>query len=106
MSESLLDHAPAIYSASSVEEAAIVCNRMFYPHRLSPLARSDSLSMRLAAWRLGCVTIGDVAYGADVSVRPDGGELHAYHVNVPLTGRLESRYKREEISASPTCCPL
>jgi hypothetical protein len=75
--------------SGSVEEARAFGGRLFYPRRfLHPLQPSERLTARFNVLRLGPLTIGDMQYGADVTLgyeHPD-----AYQVGVPLAGRLEA----------------
>ncbi|GII23306.1 AraC family transcriptional regulator [Planosporangium mesophilum] len=77
------------YQASHLDEARAAVGTTFYPHRLAPLERAPDLSMSLRTVQLGPIMLGRLGYGADVSL--DFGELgNAYHVSIPLSGRVEA----------------
>ena len=75
--------------SSDVEEARAFGSRYFYRRRfLHPLRPSGRLTARFDILRIGALTIGDMQYGADVTLgyeHPD-----AYQVGVPMSGRLEA----------------
>lgn len=61
----------------------------FYPARVETLNRGADLSESLlSAVRLEHVTLGYLRFGSEAMVDP--GALGAYHVNVPLSGRVVS----------------
>lgn len=75
-------------------------NGVFYPARVEPRARGDVLDHSLlTAVRLTHLTLGFVRFGTETQVDP--GALGAYHVNVPLTGRVESVCGDQEFVARP-----
>jgi AraC-like DNA-binding protein len=77
-------------ASRDIDEVRTFGGSHFYPRRfLHPLQRSGRLAARFNVLRLGAVTIGDVQYGADVTLgyeHPD-----AYQVGVPVAGRLIAR---------------
>jgi AraC-like DNA-binding protein len=61
----------------------------FYPARVETLDRGADLSASLlSAVRLNHITLGFLRFGSETMVDP--GALGAYHVNVPLSGRVAS----------------
>lgn len=78
-----------------------VLNNHFYPAAVEPIdPRAPMSRPRLAAVRLAFTTIGYVRFGT--AARVDPGDLAAYHVNVPLQGRVISECGGERALASPT----
>lgn len=78
----------------------------YFPHRLTPLTSAGAESVTLENIGIGPVRIARIDWGADVSVHSE--HPGAYAVNIPLSGRLESRTGRHEISSAPgtaTICP-
>jgi AraC-like DNA-binding protein len=64
-------------------------NAMFYPAQVETLhARARLRDAFLSGTRLTHLTVGFVRFGAETSVDP--GPLGSYHVNVALTGRVDS----------------
>lgn len=75
--------------STSVDEVRAFGGRHFYPRKfLHPLHRSGHLAARFDLLRLGPLTIGDVRYGADVTLGYE--QPAAYQIGVPLAGRLEA----------------
>ena len=74
---------------SDLEQARVAVNTYFYSHFLDLLRPSARLATRFELVRLGPLALGDLWYGADVRLRL--GELGAYHVDIPLSGRLAIR---------------
>jgi AraC-like DNA-binding protein len=74
-------------ASGDIDEVRAFGGSVFYPRKfLHPLQRSGRLAARFHGLRLGAVTIGDVRYGADVTLgyeRPG-----AYQVGIPVAGRL------------------
>ncbi|AWK76132.1 hypothetical protein CBI38_31930 (plasmid) [Rhodococcus oxybenzonivorans] len=77
------------FEARHLDEARAAVGQMYYPHRLAQLTTDSDLAMSLRTVRLGPLTLGRLSYGAEVSL--DFGELeNAYHVSIPLSGRVET----------------
>lgn len=66
-----------------------VASRVFTPHHLEFLRRPRCVDTRLAATRIGAVTVGYLGYGANVSLVHESA-VGDYHVNVPVRGHAES----------------
>jgi AraC-like DNA-binding protein len=75
-------------------------NSHFYPARVEALDRDpDMRDPWLSAIHLTLTTIGYVRFGTTASVDP--GDLSAYHVNVVLSGTVDSRCGDQQAIASP-----
>lgn len=75
-------------------------NSHFYPARVEALDRApDMRDPWLSAIHLTRTTIGYVRFGTTTSVDP--GDLSAYHVNVVLSGTVDSRCGDQQAIASP-----
>ena len=61
--------------------------------------RSWSTQARIRAVRLSHLTLGFVRFGTAATVEPD--RLTGYHVNIPLAGRVVSRYGEQEAVGVP-----
>jgi AraC-like DNA-binding protein len=85
--------------ASTVVEAEILCGMALYPdQKLQILGNEDQFSLQQRIVKLGPVTVGEIAFGADV--RLECGELHdSYHVNIPMTGHIESEHRGIRVTA-------
>jgi AraC-like DNA-binding protein len=79
--------------AETVKDAENLCGLALYPQQeLKILRNPESFSLRQRIGNLGPITIGEIAFGADV--RLECGELHdSYHVNIPVTGHIESEHR-------------
>ncbi|MFG3493466.1 AraC family transcriptional regulator [Streptomyces sp. NPDC047886] len=73
-----------------MDEARHEIGRRFYANSMDVIEeRERSFQARFDTVTLGSLVVGDLSCGADVRMR--FGELGAYQVNVPLSGRLEWR---------------
>lgn len=78
---------PVEYLTRDVDEAARVCDDVYFPHRMTLLHGEESFAMCLRAVDLGAVAVGLLTYAGPV--RLSTGLLETgYQVNVPLTGEL------------------
>jgi AraC-like DNA-binding protein len=76
------------FRSAALEEARLVLQSHFYATRAELLDPADRPAFHFEVVHHGPVTIGDLRCGADV--RMSFGELGSYHVDVPLSGSLES----------------
>jgi AraC-like DNA-binding protein len=85
--------------AETVKDAETLCGLALYPQQeLRILRNPESFSLEQRIGKLGPVTVGEIAFGADV--RLECGELHnSYHVNIPLTGHIESEHRGARVTA-------
>jgi len=85
--------------AGTVKDAENLCGLALYPQqKLEILRNSESFALHQRIGNLGPVTVGEIAFGADV--RLECGELHdSYHVNIPLTGHIESEHRGACVTA-------
>ncbi|UUS30472.1 MULTISPECIES: AraC family transcriptional regulator [Streptomyces] len=82
--------AGTIFRTGDVEEARREIGARFYATFMDVIEqRGRRFSACFDTVHLGAMVVGDMRCGADVRLR--FGELGAYHVNVPLSGRLEVR---------------
>lgn len=72
-----------------LDEARAVLTATYVPISANYLGRPAPLDMRLNVVRLGAVVAGFVAFGQDL--RFSTRETGDYHVNVPLSGQVESK---------------
>ncbi len=73
-----------------MDEARREIGARFYANFMDVIeAEGRPFAARFETVGLGAMVVGDMRCGADVRMR--FGELGAYHVNVPLSGRLELR---------------
>jgi AraC-like DNA-binding protein len=77
---------PLSFRTSSLDETRALVDEFYYPLDINVRGSADRFAFGLDVIQLGPVTLGDVVFHADMSI--DSGDLHAYHVNVPLTGQM------------------
>lgn len=86
--------------AGLLDEFRTQLNSYFYPARVETLSRNANLQTSLlSAVRLEHITLGFVRFGSEAMVDP--GELGAYHINVPLSGRVASECGARQALATP-----
>lgn len=81
------------------DEASRAVADVYFPHRLTDLGKTDRPELELVSADLGGVTIGRMSWGADVAIECD--YPGAYEVNIPLSGRLESRGRSGVVVSEP-----
>jgi AraC-like DNA-binding protein len=85
--------------ANTVRQAETLCGMALYPDQeLQILGNEEQFSLQQRFVTLGPVTVGEIAFGADV--RLECGEQHdSYHVNIPMTGHIESEHRGIRVTA-------
>ncbi|MFE0514560.1 AraC family transcriptional regulator [Streptomyces sp. NPDC058964] len=85
---------------ADLDEARAAIGAMYYDNHMDLLDPGQRLDVDFEMARLGPLTLGELGCGADVRMR--FGDLGAYHVDLPLTGRLAWRQgTRETALATP-----
>ncbi|WP_051791321.1 AraC family transcriptional regulator [Amycolatopsis jejuensis] len=88
------------YRVADLDEARRVLGRHYYRHRLSCLAPTRDVGMRLTTVSLGHMTIGRLSYDSEVHL--GFGELtDAYHVSTPLVGGWEAVWEDRQYLCTP-----
>jgi AraC-like DNA-binding protein len=83
----MLGHVQTVtVTTSDLDQARAVLGRHFYSNFVDVLSPAAGWQARFEVIPAGAVTLGDLHFDADVRI--DFGELGAYHVDVPLAGRL------------------
>lgn len=86
--------------AGLLDEFRAQLNNYFYPARVETLSRNADLQTSLlSAIHLEHITVGFVRFGSEAMVDP--GALGAYHINVPLSGRVASECGPRQALATP-----
>jgi AraC-like DNA-binding protein len=86
--------------AGLLDEFRAQLNSYFYPAKVETLGRGAELrTSLLSAVNLEHITLGFVRFGSEAMVDP--GALGAYHINVPLTGRVASECGARQALATP-----
>jgi AraC-like DNA-binding protein len=73
--------------------------KAYFPHELTLLTGEDTPQATLQTLGLGPVLVGYVGWGADVQVACD--YPNAYEINMPVSGRLESRGRHGPVTSGP-----
>ena len=71
----------------------------FYPYTIDQVTASQQFSTDCQITRAGPITISDATYHADVRLTFAEGRT-GYHVNIPLSGGLQSRHRDAEVTAT------
>jgi AraC-like DNA-binding protein len=99
-----VDTVPAAHAwttAHSLDDAAKLCGAALYPQQdigVLDDPRAFTLTQRVAS--LGPITVGEIEFGSSVWMNC-GNDRTTYHVNVPLSGHLESTHRGQHMSVRP-----
>jgi AraC-like DNA-binding protein len=85
------------YRASTVEETNSLFDWGYCPLVVRPRGREHGFGFALDVVHLGPLTVGELAYGADVTTSL--GYLDAYQLNVPLSGYVSAEQHGAETRA-------
>lgn len=72
-----------------VDEARDLLGRAYLPLDIDPIGRS-ALDLQMNATDLGVLTAGYIHFGGEVRLR--AADVHAYHVDIPLSGRATNAW--------------
>lgn len=98
-SDGLLVHRE-VCRAGLLDEFRAQLNSYFYPAKVETLGRGAELrTSLLSAVNLEHITLGFVRFGSEAMVDP--GALGAYHINVPLAGKVASECGARQALATP-----
>jgi AraC-like DNA-binding protein len=75
---------------TDVHLARLVVETYFYTHRLDLLQPSSRLDTHFEVMQLGPLSLGQITYGADVTMRSGG--IGAYNVSLLIAGQLSLRH--------------
>lgn len=93
------------FRTRSLQQAIDVRGAAFYPHRLRLLGSSNRFGLMQRVSRVGPITLGETIYETDVAVEFDDNRAN-YHVLVPLSGWLESRYRGQRLTSTPALASI
>ncbi|RZI53781.1 MAG: AraC family transcriptional regulator [Pseudonocardia sp.] len=94
-----------IVTIADAGEAEKIGSALFYPQRLTVLDRGRDFSMHFETFELNSLTFGILSCSRDISI--DCAELQtSYHVNIPLTGAIESQIGSATTIATPHLASL
>ncbi|WP_430792000.1 AraC family transcriptional regulator [Actinoplanes sp. G11-F43] len=85
-----------------MDEAREFCRRLYYGRlEIEPVGDPGRLEFSADVAAFGPVTLGEIRYGTDIRISIGALET-AYHVLVPLSGRLRSQHRGTVSLADPT----
>ncbi|MGO2750929.1 MAG: AraC family transcriptional regulator [Pseudoclavibacter sp.] len=102
MPDSALERVGLAAQAHSLEAAREIGTRLYYPHRLTPLAAAPELkdfTFTASAIVLGPVTAGLLRYSTAIRIDTDPYET-AFQCNVPLSGSLRTSVGEQRVQAT------
>jgi AraC-like DNA-binding protein len=86
-------------SSLDIDHARAALNRFYYPITVGAPNGADGFALDLHVIQLGPLTVGELSFGAPVTL--DAVELDGYHVTVPMVGRVRTRHGGHEVNAGP-----
>jgi AraC-like DNA-binding protein len=93
--------APGWFRTRSLEQAIHRCEIAFHPHRLRLLGRPEEFGYTQRRTQAGPITVAHLSYDSDVWL-DFGDSRDSYYIHIPLSGHLESRYRGQELIATPS----
>jgi AraC-like DNA-binding protein len=84
-----------------LDDAVEMCGAALYPQQdigVLDDPKAFSLAQRVAG--LGPITVGEIEFGSPIWM-DCGEDRSTYHVNVPLSGRLESAHRGQQMTVRP-----
>ncbi|WP_082964229.1 AraC family transcriptional regulator [Mycobacterium sp. E796] len=93
------------FRTRSPERAIHLCESAFHSHKLALLGPSDGFGFSQRLIHAGPVTLADLIYDTDVSLRFSEGR-DSYYVHVPIEGRLESQYLGQRWVSTPATATI
>ncbi|RZL74256.1 MAG: AraC family transcriptional regulator [Rhodococcus sp. (in: high G+C Gram-positive bacteria)] len=89
-----------VYRSDDLDVYRAGVNSVFYPARLDLVSpRTHLTHARLSAVQLSHLTLGIVHFGAEVLIDP--GDVGGYHINIPLSGAVDSRCGAQQTIVTP-----
>jgi len=88
------------FSSVDIDQARSVLNRFYYPVAVGTPEGADGFGLGVEVIQLGPLTVGQISFSGPVTFVV--GELDAYHVSMPTTGRMQARHAGHEVVAGPS----
>lgn len=94
-----------LFDTADLDEAREVCGRVFNPHQLRVVGRSQRLRSRMDHLPLGRLSLNRLTWGASVAVDPD--HLGDYYLlSVPVAGSARFHLGGQAFDVSPRCAAI
>ncbi|MEM6105729.1 AraC family transcriptional regulator [Mycobacterium sp. 050272] len=93
------------FRTRSPEHAIHLCESAFHSHKLALLGPADRFGFSQRLIHAGPVTLADLSYDTDVSLRFSAGR-DSYYVHLPVDGRLESQYRGQRWVSTPATATI
>jgi AraC-like DNA-binding protein len=88
------------FNSVDIDQARLMLNRFYYPVSMTAPEGAADFRLGVDAIQLGPLTVGELSYAGPVTVRV--AELDAYHVSMPMNGRLHVQHAGNEVVATPS----
>lgn len=85
-------------ASTDIDESRDICSRWYFPIDLDVPGRRDRFAFELGVVRVGPLTIGALQFGTPVAI--GATDLHAYHINLPVRGMLETHHSGTRMTAT------
>ncbi|MEV7226977.1 AraC family transcriptional regulator [Polymorphospora sp. NPDC051019] len=86
------------FATTRLDRFRELCDEFYYPVRVTA-PRGAEFAASVDVMRLGPITVGELRYSAETTIV--AGDLHAYHVNMPLSGRFDNEHRGKRFVAHP-----
>lgn len=90
----------AHFNSADIDQARYLLNRFFYPVSVTTPDTATMFRLGVQVIQLGPLTVGELRYAGPVALAVP--ELDAYHVSMPMSGRLHARHAGHEVVATPS----
>ena len=88
------------FSSVDIDHARSVLNRFYYPVAVAAPEGDEGFALDVEVIQLGPLTVGELSFASPVSLIV--AELDAYHVSLPIAGRMQARHAGHEVVGTPS----
>jgi AraC-like DNA-binding protein len=89
----------ALFTSRDLDHCRSELNRFYYPVTIDTHGVGANFEFAMEVIQLGPLTVGELSYGGPVTFTV--AELDAYHVSIPVNGRVLARHAGREVVADP-----
>ena len=95
-------HAGRLFSTHDLDEARVLCGRVFNPHDLKVTGAATQFRSQMDHLRIGDLSLNRLSWGAAVHVDPD--QLQTYYlISMPIQGQAQFCMDGVRTQVSPRC---
>lgn len=87
------------FVSADLDDARSVLNRFYYPIAVGAPEGVENFRLRTELLQLESLTVGRLQFGGTVTLV--ASEMDAYHITVPMTGRVQTRQGGNRVIAEP-----